>query len=158
MLTWVRSWHFCPFTDWNLPRRIALDISKIVDGQNASELPVIINTFSETAMINMSTVRKVGTYPDWDMMTEAVLLNANTTETDRILSLQTVILEALDQNLSLKVAGINPILAGKETERGCGAEQHGCLVGWLCLEGWSHEQILARSYKCLRSEYYFALR
>jgi len=99
-----------------MPRRIALDISKIVDGKNASELPVVINTFSETAIVNMSTVRKVGTYPDWDMMTEAVLLNANKTDTDRVLSLQTTILEALDQNLSLKVAGINPLLAGKETE------------------------------------------
>ena len=99
-----------------MPRRIALDISKIVDGQNASELPVLINTFSETVVINMSTVRKVGTYPDWDMMTESVVLNANSTETDRILSLQTTILEALDRNLSLKIAGVNPLLAGKETE------------------------------------------
>ncbi|MEO1625503.1 MAG: TolC family protein [Bacteroidota bacterium] len=98
-----------------MPRRIALNISRMVDGQNAAELPVVIRTFGESVVINMSTVRQVGTYPNWDLMTGAILYNADQMETDRKLSLQTVIMEALDRNLSLKVAGVDPILAAKET-------------------------------------------
>lgn len=99
-----------------MPRRIALNVSKILSGINASELPVLINTFSETPIINMKTARKVGAYPDWDLAAEAILLNANEIDTDRSLSLQTAILEALDKNLSLKVAGIDPLLAEKDIE------------------------------------------
>ncbi|MEM9920507.1 MAG: TolC family protein, partial [Bacteroidota bacterium] len=97
-----------------IPRRLAIDILKIVDGQNAADLPVKINTFGESIIINMNTVRKVGTYPNWDIVSEAILLNASEVETDRVLSLQTVIMEALDRNLSLKVSQINPLLAQKE--------------------------------------------
>ena len=99
-----------------IPRRIALNIAKIVKGTNASELPVKINTFSETVVINMNTVRKVGTYPNWDLMTEAILLNNNVSETERKLSLQTAILEALDKNLTLKIAEKTPILAQKDVQ------------------------------------------
>lgn len=100
-----------------LPRRIALNVYKIVtDGINASELPVKINTYSDNVVINMSTVRKVGVYPNWDMVSEAILLNANEPTNERTLSLQTAIMEALKQNLDLKIAQSNPLIAGKEVD------------------------------------------
>ena len=105
------------FSEANLakmPRRIALDVSKIVNGTNAADLPVLINTFSETVILNMNTARKVGAYPNWDLASEAILLNANEVDTDRTLSLQTAIMEALDKNLTLKIAGIDPLLAKQD--------------------------------------------
>ena len=54
-----------------MPRRVAIDVIKIVKGTNAADLPVEISTFGQTAIINMNTVRKVGKYPNWDMLTES---------------------------------------------------------------------------------------
>ena len=99
-----------------MPRRIALDVSKIVNGTNASELPVLINTFSEDVIINMNTARKIDVYPNWDLATEAILLNANEIESDRTLSLETTIMEALDKNLTLRIAGANPLLAQRDVD------------------------------------------
>ncbi len=99
-----------------MPRRIGLNVSKIVDGINASTLPVNINTFNDNVVINMNTVRKVGVYPNWDMMTEAILLNANEPTTDVTMTLQTTIMEALRQNLGLKATAFNPLVAEKEVE------------------------------------------
>jgi outer membrane protein TolC len=98
-----------------LPRRIALNVSKIItDGINPSDLPVSIVTYSDNVVINMNTARKTGIYPDWDLASEATLLNAIDDNTDRSLSLKTTIMEALDRNLSLKVAQVDPKLAQTE--------------------------------------------
>lgn len=98
-----------------LPRRIALNVSKIIiDGINASEIPVKVVTYSDNVVINMETARKTGIYPDWDLVSEATLLNAIDEGTDRSLSLKTTIMEALDRNLSLKIAQVDPKLAQTE--------------------------------------------
>jgi outer membrane protein TolC len=97
-----------------MPRRIALNISKIEEGINASALPVHINTYSENVVINMNTVRQVGAYPDWDLMTGATLLNANVPTTDETWSLQSTIMLALQENLELQTAQQNPLIAGQE--------------------------------------------
>ena len=99
-----------------MPRRIALDVSKIADGRNAANLPVLITTFSENVVINMNTVRKVGAYPNWDTASEAILLFDFVPDTDRTLSLSTVIQEALQKNLNLKVAEKDPLIAGQEVQ------------------------------------------
>lgn len=98
-----------------LPRRIALNVSKIVtDGINAADLPVSVVTYSDNVVINMKTARQTGVYPNWDLATESTLLNAIDENTDRSLSLQTTIMEALDKNLSLKIAQVDPQLAQTE--------------------------------------------
>ncbi len=99
-----------------IPRRLALNISKIAEGVNASTLPVHINTFSDNVVINMSTVRQVGTYPNWDLMTGSVLLNANAPTTDASLSLQSTIMLALQQNLELQTAQQNPLIAAQDVK------------------------------------------
>ena len=99
-----------------IPRRIAMNIYKISQGTDPADLPVEINTYSDNVVINMHTARQVGSYPNWDIMTEAILLNANTTKTGRSLSLQSTIMESLRQNLDLKIAKIDPLLASKDVQ------------------------------------------
>lgn len=93
-----------------IPRRVAINVSKIVAGTNASELPVGMPIYNENLLINMASARKSGVYPDWDMMSEALLINYNQVETDRVLSLKGAIAEALQQNLTIKAAEKNPLI------------------------------------------------
>ncbi len=99
-----------------MPKRLALDISKIAEGINASTLPVYINTYSENVLINMNTVRQVGAYPNWDLMTGSMLINANAPTTDASLSLQSTIMLALNENLELQTAQQNPLIAAQEVK------------------------------------------
>ncbi len=97
-----------------IPRRIALNILKIAEGINASTLPVHINTFSDNVIINMSTVRQVGAYPNWDLMTGAILLNANASTSDATMSLQSTIMLALNANLELQTKQQNPLIVAQD--------------------------------------------
>ncbi len=98
-----------------MPRRVALDVAKIVEGTNAADLPVRISTFGETAIINMNTVRAVDKYPSWDLLTESLLLHEYDTDAERSLNLKTMIMEALDKNLTLRIAEKDPLIAQQET-------------------------------------------
>lgn len=93
-----------------IPRRIAINVSKIAEGINPSELPVGMPIYNENLLINMAAARKSGVYPDWGMMSEALLVNYNQVETDRVLSLKGAIAEALQQNLSIKAAEKTPLI------------------------------------------------
>ncbi|MEM7102073.1 MAG: TolC family protein [Bacteroidota bacterium] len=97
-----------------IPRRIALNIYKIIEGQNAGDLPVAIQTFSEDLIINMATVRKTGLYPDWDLMAESILVNLFATESENVVNIRSVIAEALIENLGLKIAGLDTEIQDKE--------------------------------------------
>lgn len=97
-----------------MPRRLAINISKILDGENASELPVQMPTFNENLIINMASASKSGVYPDWDLMSESILAKVNEIETDRVLSLEGVISEALVKNLSYRVSQKDPLIAEKD--------------------------------------------
>ncbi|MEM8909864.1 MAG: hypothetical protein AAGD05_18595, partial [Bacteroidota bacterium] len=66
-----------------LPRRIALNVLKIVEGAPAADLPISIPTFNENLLINMAAARASGVYPDFDLMSEAILTNLNEFKTDR---------------------------------------------------------------------------
>jgi outer membrane protein TolC len=99
-----------------MPRRLAINVSKVIEGINPSELPVIVETYSENLIINMATARKINIYPDWDLASSAILLNVNDIETKRSLNLKTAIFEALDNNLDIKVAKKNPILVQKDVD------------------------------------------
>lgn len=97
-----------------IPRRVALDISKILEGQNASDLPVLIPTYNETLLINMATAAKIKHYPSWEMMAEATLLKVDEVETDNKWTLRTAIIEALQNNLQLSIAKKDPLIAEKD--------------------------------------------
>lgn len=87
-----------------IPRRIALNILKIADGSQASTLPVSVPTYTKTLLINMATARKIQKFPDFDLMADAILVNLNKVTTDRSLTLEGVIAEALGNNLNIKIA------------------------------------------------------
>ena len=104
-------------TDDNLsriPRRIAINISKILDGINPADLPVEMPTYNQNLLINMQTAQETGVYPDFDLMSEALLINQDKTNAERSLTLEGVIAEVLRNNLDIKIAEKSLAIAGKE--------------------------------------------
>lgn len=88
-----------------IPRRVALQAMKILEGQNPEELDVAMDHYTENLIINMQAARTTRVYPGWDMMAEAVLVNVTLAETTgRELTLRSAIAEGLNSNLSIKVA------------------------------------------------------
>ena len=55
-------------------------------------------------------------FPDFNLMSSAVLLNFDNIAADRKISLKSAISEGLAQNLDLKISALNPELAQKEVE------------------------------------------
>lgn len=97
-----------------IPRRAALDVSKILEGQNAAGLPVLIPTYNENLLINMATAAKIGTYPSWDLMADATLLKIEAMNTDNKWTLRSAIMHALEHNLNLQIAQKDPLIAEKD--------------------------------------------
>lgn len=87
-----------------IPRRIALNVSKVLDGINAASLQVELRDFSENLIINMKTVNKIGIFPPWQMLTQATLVNVGEVDTDRVINLKSCIAEALSNNLEFRIA------------------------------------------------------
>lgn len=87
-----------------IPRRIALNVMKIAEGQNPAGFSLEMESFTERLLINMKAVRKTGVYPSWEILDNATLLNINEVDTDRKLSLKSAIAEGLENNLGYKVA------------------------------------------------------
>lgn len=86
-----------------LPRRIALNVMKILEGQEAGGLPVSIPTFGENLLLNMETARQIEVYPDFDLMAEATLINLENIQTDNHLTLQSAIAQGLQSNLDIRI-------------------------------------------------------
>ncbi len=104
-------------TDDNLsriPRRVAINISKILSGTDPADLPVEMPTYNENLIINMETARKTEVYPDFSLMSEALLINYDRVGADRTLTLESVIAEALANNLDIKISEKNLAIAGKD--------------------------------------------
>ncbi|TXF91022.1 TolC family protein [Neolewinella aurantiaca] len=94
-----------------IPRRIALDVLRIMDGIPASELNTELVTFNSGLIINMATAREAGIYPSWKTMREAVILNPNELPDARILTLEAAILEGLANNLGYELSKYDVALA-----------------------------------------------
>ncbi|MBX2877925.1 MAG: TolC family protein [Saprospiraceae bacterium] len=86
-----------------IPRRIAMNVEKIVEGKNPKDFPVNIETFSNQLVVNMETVNKIGKYPNWTLLDNALLVNINKPSTTRLLSLQSVIAEGIQNNLGYQI-------------------------------------------------------
>jgi len=99
-----------------MPRRIAIDVMKIIEGQAAADLPVIIPTYSDNLLINMQAAYASRVFPDFDLMSAAVLLNFDNIPTDRKISLKSAITEGLTNNLDVKISAFDPEIAQKEVE------------------------------------------
>ncbi|MDH3744807.1 MAG: TolC family protein [Acidobacteriota bacterium] len=98
MLASAASPEFFP----KLSRRIALNIQRILLGENAGDIPVEFSA-PENLVINMATARAIDASPRWEVMIEADLLHAEDIEGAYELSLQRAVEEALLVNLDLIV-------------------------------------------------------
>ena len=97
-----------------IPRRIAINTLKILEGSAPEELPVKVPTYSTTLLINLETAQIIDKYPDWDLLGESIQVN-ETEDPDGIPSnLVGVIEEALKSNLEIQAAEKNPLIAQKE--------------------------------------------
>ncbi len=83
-----------------LARRVALNLQRILLGEDAGTLPVDFATRSEL-VINMATARAIGVSPRWEVLQEAELLHEDAVEGVRELSLPQAVREAIEANLDL---------------------------------------------------------
>lgn len=99
-----------------IPRRVALTVMKIAEGQAAANLSVKIQSFSNNALINMETAREIGVYPSFETMSKATLINLDNINTSNELSLQKAIAEGLQSNLEIRVEQADVSIAGTEVD------------------------------------------
>ena len=93
-----------------IARRIALNVQRILLGDEPSEIPTAF-AVGEQVTINMGTARGVGVSPPFSVLTEAVLINEEPREIERQVNLSGVMREAVDKNLDL-VGERNGVAAG----------------------------------------------
>lgn len=98
-----------------LARRVALNVRRILLGEEAATLPVAFAR-EEGITLNMRTARAIGFSPSWQLLTRAELLHEETETVGPPLSLAAAVREAVELNLSIRVAQAN-VAAGKEDIR-----------------------------------------
>lgn len=105
-----------PTTDFaRLARRTALNLQRILLGEDAANLPATISR-DERLSINMATARVIGFSPTWDTLIEAEQLFAEPSSAARHWSLESVVKESVAVNLDLAVAD-RKVAAGLEDIR-----------------------------------------
>lgn len=86
-----------------IPRRIAMNVEQIAEGRNPKDFLVNIETFSTQLVVNMETVNKLGKYPTWTILDNALLTNINKPNTTRTLNLKSAIAEGIQNNLGYQI-------------------------------------------------------
>ncbi|NJC25904.1 TolC family protein [Neolewinella antarctica] len=94
-----------------LPRRVALDVLRILDGIPAAELSTELSAATSGLVINMATARAAGVYPSWETMQTAILLNPNDLPDARELTLRGAVLEGLANNLGYQFSAYDVDIA-----------------------------------------------
>ncbi|MDX2245159.1 MAG: TolC family protein [Bacteroidia bacterium] len=97
-----------------IPRRIALNVEKISEGKNPEDFPVNIESFTNQLVVNMETVNKIGTYPRWTLLDNALLVKINKPNTTRVLNLKVAIAEGIQNTLSYQIATKEVQLSAKD--------------------------------------------
>jgi outer membrane protein TolC/ABC-type uncharacterized transport system substrate-binding protein len=85
-----------------IARRIAVYIQRTLLGDDPATFKVFVPTGRDLA-INMATVRSIGVWPPWEMITEAELIDIRRTDVDRVLTLHATVKQAVDVNLDYMV-------------------------------------------------------
>jgi len=98
-----------------LARRVALNVRRILLGEDAATLPVAFARAGGLTL-NMRTARAIGFSPSWQILTSAELLHDEPEPTGPPLSLRDAVRKAVDLNLSIRIAQSN-VVAGKENIR-----------------------------------------
>ncbi|MCP3960491.1 MAG: TolC family protein [bacterium] len=97
-----------------LARRVALNVQRILLGEEAGDIPVAFADRRRLA-INMETARTIGVFPPWHLLDEAELLNEKV-ESFPVLSLREAVEKAVDANLDL-AAKAREVAAGAQVVR-----------------------------------------
>ena len=98
-----------------LARRVALNIRRILLGEDAATIPVAFAR-AEGLTLNMRTARAIGFSPKWRLLTRAELLYEEPDTIGPLLTLTDAVHKALELNLNLRIAQ-SYISAGKENIR-----------------------------------------
>lgn len=96
-----------------ISRRIAVSISRILQGEDPANFRVDLEFQNDFPTFNMRTARKTGVYPSWEWLSRASLFQLDQEEEGRRLNLQSVVFEAMQQNLSIRIAQ-NETAAGRQ--------------------------------------------
>jgi outer membrane protein len=95
-------------------RRVAVDIQRILGGEDAGTLPVSLLSVARLT-INMATARAIGFSPGWAVLTEAELVNEEAPSTGPVWSLAAAGREAVAANLDLRAADQAVAVGRQET-------------------------------------------
>ena len=86
-----------------LMRRVALNLQRVMLGEDAGTLPVSLEGPTRL-LINMETARRVGWAPRWSVATGAELLNEAPSDSGLQVTLSDAIREAIQANLDIRAA------------------------------------------------------
>lgn len=100
----------------NLSRRAALDIEKILDGENPANFSVTVD-YKDELVINMQTAREIDFFPTFSTLAQADVLFEEGLEDARRISYPGMIAELLENNLGLKIAGQEVISSSNEINK-----------------------------------------
>jgi outer membrane protein len=97
-----------------LARRVALDIQRIVEGDDAANIEVAVAS-DERLVVNMHTAQLIGFSPHWDDLTDAVQLAADNVQDQRPISLLQALDGAIRNNPTLRGSQLGADIAADET-------------------------------------------
>ena len=99
-----------------LPRRVALDALRIMDGVPAATFSTLLTTYTSELLLDMAVARRAGIYPSWETMRGATLLNPNDLPDARVLTLEGAVLEGLAGNLGYDLSKYDVALAVSDVD------------------------------------------
>lgn len=126
-----------PFYNYKrIARQTAINIQRILLGEDASNIPVNYE-LATRLIINGKTASKINYYPDWRIRTEADFISEEEPDTDRILSLDSVIKESIKDNLAVKAKRFDIITSSKSIKEAKTSflPQADIIMGWVKLSG-----------------------
>ena len=103
------------FTFQQLARQVALQVLKVNEGINLKDIPVILDGKEPTLVINMESLREMNKFPEWSIMSNAILINV-TQMPGEVMTLQQAIALALENNLQGKIADQDLLMAQKDVQ------------------------------------------
>lgn len=84
-------------------RRIAINVMKVLEGENPKDLPIQISGIEDDFVINVATMEQIEVYPPFEVLGKASLIKLEP-QTGNQYTLQSAIAEALSNNLALQAA------------------------------------------------------
>lgn len=131
-----------PFYNYKrIARQTAINIQRILLGEEAANIPVKYE-LATRLILNGKTASQINYYPDWRIRTEADFITEEEPDTNRILSLDSVIKESVMDNLSIKAKRFDIItsLQSIKEAKTSFLPQVDMMMGWAKLSGGIKEE------------------